>query len=161
MKKMLAAMFIVAFVFTAVPAMATTVKVPKEICLSNGTTNFYLAIKAGGKIKMQDGSMAFYDIQGNFSEFGYSVPVVGAGYVKNGEFHFTLSFTIYDGADALLLTFEAYWNPTSGQADMYAYRSFSIPWVATLPSVPCGSNSIPFDAVNEGGTHAEPLILLP
>ena len=85
MKKLLAALTVVAFVFIASSAMATTAKVPKNLCLDFNSYNdtHQLAFKALGTLFDPSAKVTTYSISG-IDYNGYWGPVSGSGYVIPG-----------------------------------------------------------------------------
>ncbi len=88
MKKMLVAMIVVVFVFAAVPAMATTAKVPKSICMAVDATiiSFTMTTSKGGTAVVSGGEkITTYDIQGSMNmlyRLDNNFPLHGSGICK-------------------------------------------------------------------------------
>jgi len=162
MKKILLTVIVLVYICSlAVPAMAATVKVPKSMCLNIQNTMWYLtlATKPGGSVKMQDGTMKFYDIQGSFFYGNIFLPVAGSGYVKNDMFHFTIQAGVYDGVHVWNFSAEGGWNLTTATGGMYAvflrpgnaYEEF---W--TLQQISCSDVTILTSEPSSGaGLEAE------
>ena len=150
MKKLLAAMIAVAFVFTAVPAMATSAKVPKTLCL---TFSFYsdyqqLSLKKIGTITDSGSKVTTYSITGTAYN-GYYGPVTGSGYVIPGTNTLHASFNgTFGGYSPLGASYELFLNLASGVGTWhFAYYGSSTNTNSdTAYANNCSSFDVPGDA---------------
>jgi hypothetical protein len=154
MKKLLAAMIVVAFVFAAVPAMATTAKVPKSICLSlNGLPiAFTLATSKGGKVEVTGETANFYDMHGSCVINTYFFPIHGSGYVKGNNLDFTITGTFLGPGNVFTFSFQALWDlgtNTGSAAYLLISTSSATANLAALVPFDCTMLSIAYDESTE------------
>ena len=96
MKKLSLGITILAFILIASPAMAVTVKVPKNLCFTAGTSTFQLAMKSLATIPTSGGKFKMYEVTG-YANTGTRGPVHGSGYVTPNTSMFHASYVRQSG----------------------------------------------------------------
>ena len=93
MKKLFAALTVVAYLFISSSAMAAGYKAPKEICLqASPGAIFCLASKSFGSVVLEENNkLQYYLIAGSFYQNGMHHPLNGSGYMDSSVFRFHIS----------------------------------------------------------------------
>ena len=99
MKKLFAALTVVAYLFIASSAMAAGYKAPKEICLqASPGAIFCLASKSFGSVVLEEKiKLQYYLIAGSFYQNGMHHPLSGSGYMDSSVFRFHISGQFFSG----------------------------------------------------------------
>jgi hypothetical protein len=154
MRKLLAALIVMAFVFAAVPAMATTAKVPKSICLTfdGMPIAFTLATSKGGKVAVAGETANFYDMHGSCVLQTFFFPIHGSGYVKGNTLDFTITGTFLGPGNVYTFSFQALWDlgtNTGSAAYLLISTSSATANLAALVPFDCTLFSITYDESTE------------
>jgi hypothetical protein len=123
MRKLLAALIVVVFVFAAVPAMATTAKVPKTLCLDFASflSELQLTFKALGTIydAGTGSSVKTYAITGYLNDAGPAGPVTGTAYITPGTTILHANFNgMIGGPSQTVFFFELFYDLGSGSGTL-------------------------------------------
>jgi hypothetical protein len=111
---------------TATAQGASTTTPPKSVCLTDGNYIYPLTIKPSGTVKMSDGRVKFYNINGEYFFPGIaSFPVTGSGHVKGTVFHFSLTGNSYVSGAYWTALLEGSWDlaqPSNPVGTVYVHQ---------------------------------------
>ena len=81
--------------FTTFALAASTTVPPKAICMTDGIYTYVLVTKLAGTVKTSQGTVKFYNINGEHYANDASIPITGTGHVKGTKFHFSCTGSTY------------------------------------------------------------------
>jgi hypothetical protein len=136
-------------------ALVASTGPPTAMCLSygGGGAKLILAVKKTGTVKLLDGSMKFYLVQGELvGGPTNSGPLVGTGHVKMVSglpwFHFSLSGTFYNASNELMTWMaEGKLNLTAGTGTLrrrVIFDFLEVDELYDLQAVDCAGETVPY-----------------
>ena len=100
--------------FTTFALAASTTVPPKYVRLTDDHGNTYVfLIKLAGSVKMSNGTVKFYNINGEFYLDTFSCPLTGSGHVKGTEFHLSTVCNSEGGGSFWTILVEGFWDLTA------------------------------------------------
>jgi hypothetical protein len=148
-------------------AVALPPRAPTTICLQtvNTATVYVLVMKPGTNVRLSDGVMKFYDIQGAIitspGPSGINMPLAGSGYVEGNVFHFTFDSTYHIDNTPYFVQAEGLWDVVAKEGTMYAYISISGNFAWSLQQVSCTDQVVLYSEESEAGLLNEESPFLP